>query len=52
MESVAIYTIANMMEIPVVAIKGISDNEILGEEYELSVSTKVQQVVEKIIKEL
>ena len=50
MESVAIFTIANLYEIPSVAVKVISNNEILKEKYDVTVSIKVQKITEKIIK--
>lgn len=50
MESVAIYSVANLYEIPCVAIKVMSNNEVLKEKYNASVSLKSQKFVEKIIK--
>lgn len=50
MESIAIYTLANTYNIPVVAIKAISNNEILNENYDVEISYKLQQIIEEIIK--
>lgn len=49
MESVAIYTVANLYNVPVIGVKGISDNEILGETYTYDMSEKIQKYTEKII---
>lgn len=49
MEAVSIYTAANIYNIPAISIKGIANNEILEEEYDYSVSKKVQKIVEKLI---
>lgn len=50
MESVSVYTVANRCDIPVIAIKGISNNEILDEKYDYSVSKAMQEFTEKLIK--
>lgn len=50
MESVSVYTVANRYDIPVIAIKGISNNEILDEKYHYSVSKDMQEFTEKLIK--
>lgn len=52
MESIAIYKVADIYNIPAVCIKGISNNEVLGESYDYSVSHKMQKVTEKIIQEI
>ncbi len=43
MESIATYTIANNMNIPVISLKCISDNILTGEEYNRNVSIDFQQ---------
>lgn len=50
MEAISIYTVANRYGIPVLAIKGISNNEILEELYDYSVSKRMQEFTEKLIK--
>ena len=52
MECVSIYTAANICNIPVISIKGISNNEALGEKYDYTVSNKLQRFVENVIVEL
>lgn len=52
MESIAIYTIAKNYNLPVLAIKIMSDNELLGEEYEPKVGVYVQEFVYKVIKKV
>lgn len=52
MESIAVYTIANQYNIPVINIRVISDNEILKEEYERGISYKAQEFVECLVQEL
>ena len=52
MESISIYTASNLYNIPAISIKGISNNEILGEKYDYTVSKKVQIFVEELIKKL
>lgn len=49
MECISIYTASNLYKIPVISIKGISNNEILGKEYDYSVSRKVQIFVEELV---
>lgn len=55
MEANAIYTVANQFNIPVIAIKIVSNNEILEEKYERSAGAKSQEfsyeLIQKIIKE-
>ena len=43
MESIAIYTAANQFDIPVIGIRIISNNEILGETYERNLGKKSQE---------
>lgn len=50
MEGVSIYTASNKYNIPAVCIKGISNNEVLGEKYDYAVSRKIQQFVEEFLK--
>lgn len=50
MEAVSVYTVASLYDIPVVAIKGISNNEILQEKYDCTVGKKVQEFAERVVK--
>lgn len=52
MESIAIYTVAKNYNIPVVAIKIMSDNELLGEDYEPKVGLYAQEFCYKVIQKL
>ena len=52
MESISIYKIADLYAIPVIAIKVISDNAILNEEYNRKVGIKSQLFTERLIKEI
>lgn len=52
MESIAIYTVAKNYNIPVLAIKIMSDNELLGEEYEPKVGLYAQEFCYKVIKKI
>jgi len=52
MESISIYKIANIYNIPVIAVKVISDNAILNEEYDRKVGIKSQLFTERLIKEI
>ena len=45
MESVAIYRIANKYNIPVISIKIISDNSLIGEEYNRDVGIYLQEFI-------
>lgn len=45
MESIATYTIANHFSIPVISFKMISDNSLLGEEYDRGVGIYLQEYV-------
>ena len=53
MESIAVYTVANKFNTPVIGIKVVANNEILGQKFQMSSSIKVQdfcyKFVEKII---
>ena len=49
MEGISIYTTANLYGIPAISIKGISNNEVLGEKYEASIGEKVQKFVEEFV---
>lgn len=49
MESISIYTIANLYKIPVIAIKAISNNEILNEEYQRSIGINAQKFTLSLI---
>ena len=52
MELIAIYTIAKNYNIPAIGIKIMSDNELLGEEYEPAVGQFVQEYTYEVLKEL
>lgn len=52
MELVAIYTIAQNYNIPAIGIKIMSDNELLGEEYEPAVGQCCQEYTYEVLKEL
>ena len=52
MEIAGVYNTANSFGVPVVGIRIISNNEILGEEYKPEVSTDCQEFVENFIKEI
>lgn len=52
MELISIYTIAKNYNIPAVGIKIMSDNELLGEEYEPAVGKYVQEYTYKVLKKL
>ncbi len=52
MESIASYTIANQNNIPIIAIKMISDNILTGEEYKREVGIKLQKVIIEYLEEL
>ncbi|MCI6266254.1 MAG: 5'-methylthioadenosine/S-adenosylhomocysteine nucleosidase [Erysipelotrichaceae bacterium] len=45
MESIATYTLANQWNIPVISIKMISDNALIGEEYNRQVGVYIQEYV-------
>ncbi len=52
MELIAIYTIAKNYNIPALGIKIMSDNELLGEQYEPIVATYCQEFTYEFLKEL
>jgi adenosylhomocysteine nucleosidase len=56
MESIATYTIANNFNIPIISLKIISDNSLIGEEYNREVGKDMQEYVliyiEKLINNL
>lgn len=52
MECVSIYQVAKIFNIPVVSIKGISNNEVLEEEYDYTVSHKLQEFAWNVIVEI
>lgn len=52
MEAIATYTIANQQKIPVISIKMISDNSLIGEEYDREVGTYLEQYIIKYINKL
>lgn len=52
MEAVAVYKVAHDYNIPVVGIKIMSDNALLGEEYEPEVALYLQEYVYDVIVEL
>ena len=52
MELVAVYAVAQNYNIPAVGIKIMSDNELLGEEYEPAVGQYVQEYTYEYLKEL
>ena len=49
MESIATYTIANSQNIPVISIKMISDNSLIGEEYNREVGKYLEDFILKYI---
>ena len=51
MESIAVYQIANEYKIPVINIRVISDNSLLGEEYDVSTGVDVQAFIIELVKE-
>ena len=50
MEAISIYTVANRYKVPVVAVKIISNNEYLEEEYDSTVAIKLQEYIYNILK--
>lgn len=52
MESIATYTIANQNNIPIIAIKMISDNILTGENYKREVGIELQKVIMKYLEKL
>lgn len=52
MEGIAVYTVATNYNIPVVGVRIISDNEILGEEYDRNLGIECQKFVYEILKSM
>jgi len=52
MESIAIYTLANKYNIPVISIKIISDNSLIGEKYNRNVGKYLQEYIYKYLKKI
>lgn len=52
MESAAIYQVANRYNIPCISIKGVSDNEMLGETYDDSVLGNLEKYVMMFLNEI
>lgn len=52
MEGIAVYTVANNFNIPVIGIRIVSNNEILGEVYERSTGRKSQEFTYELIKKI
>ena len=48
-EGIAVYTIANDFEIPVLGVRVISDNEILDEPYDRNTGLKSQEFTYELI---
>lgn len=49
MESIALYTISNKFNIPIISIKIISDNSLIGEEYNRNVGEYLQDYIYKYL---
>lgn len=49
METISIYTVANKYNIPCISIKCISDNEVLGEEYDRTTGKPAQEFTCRIL---
>lgn len=52
METAGVYNTANSFGVPVIGIRIISNNEILGEEYKPEVSTYCQEFVENFVRNI
>lgn len=52
MEAIAAYTIGNQWNIPVISIKMISDNSLIGEEYNRNVGLEIQKYILKYLEKL
>ena len=52
MEANAVYTVANQFNIPVIGIKIVSNNEMLGEGYERSTGAKSQEFSYELLKKI
>lgn len=51
MEGIAVYQIANQHQIPVIDIRVISNNEVLGEKYDITTGKDLQVFIKKLVKE-
>lgn len=51
MEGIAICQIANQFQVPVIDVREISDNEVLGEDYDRSLGEELQRFVLKLVEE-
>lgn len=51
MEGIAVCQIANQFHVPVIDIRVISDNEVLGEDYDRSLGEELQRFVIKLVEE-
>ena len=49
METISMYTIANKYNIPCISIRGISNNEVLDEEYDKTTGRPAQEFVCRIL---
>lgn len=52
MEGIAVYTVAKNYKVPVVGVRVISDNEMLGEEYDRNLGLECQKFVYEVVKEM
>lgn len=52
MESIATYTLANQWNIPVLSIKMISDNSLIGEPYDRTVGTWLEKYITNFLEKL
>ena len=52
MEIAGVYKTANKLNVPVLGIRIISNNELLGEEYEPEIATKCQKVIYEFVKKI
>lgn len=52
MESIATYTLANQWNIPVISIKMISDNSLIGEEYDRNIGKYLEEYTLNYVSEL
>ena len=52
MEGIAVYTVANQYKIPVIDVRVISDNALLGEDYDRKVSIKAQEFTMELLREM
>ena len=52
MEGIAVYTVSNNFNIPVIGIRVISDNEFLGEEFERNIGLYSQKFTYKLVEKI